>query len=91
MFICDSILNQDDEGNIGYILMVGVDYFVYLQPLHSDLPLLPEKRVFDDKLGYLISQGGRFTIKKICMSNWINGTSFKIQFESRKGTYRYKI
>ena len=35
--------------------MVGVDYFVYLQPLHSDLPSLPEKRVFDDKLGYLIS------------------------------------
>ena len=32
------------ENNTGYSLMVHVDYPVYLQPLHRDLPFLPEKK-----------------------------------------------
>ena len=61
MFTFEFILNYNEESDISYTLMVDGDYPVYcisciscimypvypvsLQPLHRDLPFLPEKRV----------------------------------------------
>ena len=32
--ICNFIMNYNEESNIGYTLVIDVDYPVYLQPLH---------------------------------------------------------
>ena len=47
MFTFDFIMNYDEEIDIGYSLMVDVDYPLYSQPSHRDLPILPEKRVIN--------------------------------------------
>ena len=36
------ILNYNDEGDIGYILEVDVDYPEHLHDLHKDYPMCPE-------------------------------------------------
>ena len=48
-----------------YTLIVDVDYPVYLQPLHKDLPFLPDKSVItkETKLAFI------FYDKKIYMSH----------------------
>ena len=40
-------MNYNKESVVSFTLMVGVDYPVYLQPLHRGLLFLPEKRVID--------------------------------------------
>ena len=45
MFTANFVVNYDNESDIGYILIVDVDYPGYLKPLYRDLPFLPEKRV----------------------------------------------
>ena len=47
MFTFDFVMNYNEESNIGYTLMVDVEYPVYLQPLDRDLSFLPEKRVIN--------------------------------------------
>ena len=37
-------MNYDREGNIGYKLMVDVNYPVWVQPLNRGLPFLSGKR-----------------------------------------------
>ena len=43
MFIFDFVMNYNEESNIGYTLMVDVEYPVYLQPLDRDFSFLVEK------------------------------------------------
>ena len=43
MFTEDFIKNYDEEGDVGYLLVVDIEYPKTLCMLHSDLPLLPEK------------------------------------------------
>ena len=40
-------MNYNKESIIGFTLIVGIDYHVYLQPSHRGLLFLPEKRVID--------------------------------------------
>ena len=47
MFTFVSVMNYNDKSNIGYTLMVDVDYPVYLKPIRRDLPFLSEKRVIN--------------------------------------------
>ena len=42
MFTEDFIKNYD-EGDVGYLLVVDIEYPKTLSMLHSDLPFLPEK------------------------------------------------
>ena len=41
------IMNYNKDSDIGYILMIDVQYPVYLQPLHRDLLFLHEKRIIN--------------------------------------------
>ena len=43
MFTEDFIKNYDEEGDVGYLLVVDIRYPKKLRMLHSDLPFLPEK------------------------------------------------
>ena len=43
MFTEDFIKNYDEEGDVGYLLVVDIEYPKTLCMLHSDLPFLPEK------------------------------------------------
>ena len=43
MFTEDFIKNYNEEGDIGYLLVVDIEYPKTLRMLHSDLPFLPEK------------------------------------------------
>ena len=43
MFTEDFIKNYDEEGGVGYLLVVDIEYPKTLHMLHSDLPFLPEK------------------------------------------------
>ena len=43
MFTEDFIKNYDEEGDIGYLLVLDIEYPKTLCMLHSDLPFLPEK------------------------------------------------
>ena len=42
-FTEDFIKSYDEEGDVGYLLVVDVEYPKALHMLHSDLPFLPEK------------------------------------------------
>lgn len=80
MFTFDFIMNYNEKLNIGYTLRVDVDYPVYSQPLQRDLTFLYETKVINgiNKLVYT------FYDKKLCMSNWIFKTSFKISLNAEK-------
>ena len=43
MFTEDFIKNFDEEGDVGYLLVVDIEYLKKFRMLHSDLPFLPEK------------------------------------------------
>ena len=43
MFTEDFIKSYDEEGDVGYLLVVDIEYPKALRMLHSDLPFLPEK------------------------------------------------
>ena len=59
--------------------MVDVDYPEYLQPLHRNVSLSPEKRIIS-RVTKLVCT---FYARKICLSSWITKTSFKAQLNSR--------
>ena len=42
-FTGDFIKNYDEEGDVGYLLVVDFEYPKTLRILHSDFPFLPEK------------------------------------------------
>ena len=43
IFTEDFIKNYDEEGDVGYLLVVDIEYPKKLRMLHNDLPFLPEK------------------------------------------------
>ena len=43
MFTEDFIKNYDEEGDVGYLLVIDIEYPKKLCMLHNDLPFLPEK------------------------------------------------
>ena len=43
MFTEDFIKNYDEEGNVGYLLVVDIEYPKTLRMLHSDLAFLPDR------------------------------------------------
>ena len=43
MFTEDFLKNYDEKGDVGYLLVVDIEYPKTLRMLHSDLPFLPEK------------------------------------------------
>ena len=43
MFPEDFIKSYNDEGDVGYLLVVDIEYPKKLRMFHSDLPFLPEK------------------------------------------------
>ena len=43
MFTEDFIKNYNEEGDVGYLLVVDIEYPKTLSMLHSDLPFLPDR------------------------------------------------
>ena len=43
MFTEDFIKSYDEEGDVGYLLVVDIEYPKTLSMLHSDLPFLPDR------------------------------------------------
>ena len=43
MFTEDFIKSYDEEGDVGYLLVVNIEYPKTLRMLHSDLPFLPDR------------------------------------------------
>ena len=43
MFTSDFITSYDEEGDVGYLLVVDFEYPKTLRMLHSDLPFLPDR------------------------------------------------
>ena len=43
MFTEDFIKSYDEEGDVGYLLVVDVEYPIKVHMLHSDLPFLPDR------------------------------------------------
>ena len=39
----DFIKSYDEEGNVGYLLVVDIEYPKIFRMLHSDLPFLPDR------------------------------------------------
>ena len=85
VFTFDFFINYDKERDIGCTLMVEVGYSKYLQPLHRDLPFLPEKRIIN-RVSKLLC-----TLWCVFVSNKIIKTSFKTPLNFKKSTCYYKI
>ena len=49
----DFIKSYDEEGNVGYLLVVDIEYPKTLRMSHSDLPFLPD-RMKDNKVKKLV-------------------------------------
>ena len=43
MFTEDFIKNYDEEGDVGYLLVVDIEYLKTLRMLHNDLPFLADR------------------------------------------------
>ena len=43
MFMEDFIKSYDEEGDVGYLLVVDIEYAKALRMLRSDLPFLPDR------------------------------------------------
>ena len=43
MFTEDFIKSYDEEGDVGYLLVVDVEYPIKIRMLYSDLPFLPDR------------------------------------------------
>ena len=43
MFMEDFIKSYDEEGDVGYLLVVDIEYPKILRMLHCDLPFLPDR------------------------------------------------
>ena len=43
MFTEDFIKSYDEEGDVGYLFVVDIEYPKALRMLHSDLPFLPDR------------------------------------------------
>ena len=52
MFTEDFIKNYDEESDVGYLLVVDIEYPKTLRMLRSDLPFLPDRMVI--KIDYVI-------------------------------------
>ena len=53
MFTEDFIKNYDEEGDVGYLLVVDIEYPKTFRMLHSDLPFLPN-RMKDNKVNKVV-------------------------------------
>ena len=85
MFTEDFIKNYDEEGDVGYLLVVDIEYPKTLRMLHSDLPFLPEKMKINKcpKLVYNLNDKENYSIHiaYCCIK-----TSIKSWFSIKKST-----
>ena len=86
MFTEDFIKNYDEEGDVGYLLVVDIEYPKKLRMLHSDLPFLPEE-IKNNKCTKLICN---ITDKKKLFNSYCCiKASIKSWFNIKKSTYCY--
>ena len=74
MFTEDFIKNYEEEGDVGYLLVVDIEYPKTLGMLHSDLPFLPEKMKINKcpKLVCNVTDKENYSIHIVCIKTSIN-------------------
>ena len=85
MFTEYFIKSCNEEGDVGYLLVVDIEYPKKLRMLHSALPFLPEKIKLNKYSKFICN----VTDKKIFNSYCCIKTSIKSWFKTYKGTWRY--
>ena len=83
MFTEDFIENYDEESDVGYLLVVDIEYPKKLRMLHSDLPCLPEKIKINKCTKLICNVSDK---KKLFNSYCCIKTSIKSWFKTYKGT-----
>ena len=74
MFTEDFIKSYDEEGDVGYLLVVDIEYPKTLRMLHSDLPFLPEKMKIDKcpKLVCNVTDKENYSIHIVALKQALN-------------------
>ena len=85
MFTEDFIKSYNEEGDVGYLLVVDVEYFKTLHMLHSDLPFLPEKMKINKCPKLVCNLNERKLFNSYCCIK----TSIKLWFSIKKSTQRH--
>ena len=85
MFTEDFIKNYDEEGDVGYLLVVDIEYPKKLRMVHSDLPFLPEKIKINNCPKLICN----VTDKEKSISYYCIKTSIKSWSSITKSTYCY--
>ena len=80
MFTEDFIKSYDEEGDVGYLLVVDIEYPKTLRMLHSDLPFLPDRMKVNKvkKLVYNVTDRENYSIHIVALKQALNhGLEFK--------------
>ena len=74
MFTEDFIKSYDEESDIGYLLVVDVEYPKNLHMLHSDLPFLPDRMKVNNvkKLVYNVTDKENYSIHIVALKQTLN-------------------
>ena len=74
MFTEDFIKSYDKEGDVGYLLVVDIEYTKALLMLHSDLPFLPDRMKVDNvkKLVCNITDKEKYSIHIVALKQALN-------------------
>ena len=74
MFTEDFIKSYDEESDIGYLLVVDVEYPKNLHMLHSDLPFLPDRMKVNNvkKLVYNVTDKENYSIHIVALKQALN-------------------
>ena len=86
MFTEDFIKNYDEEGDVGYLVVVDMEYPKRLRMLHSDLPFLPKKIKINKCTKLICNVTDK---KKLSNSYCCIKTSIKSWFKTYKGAWCY--
>ena len=84
IFTEDFIKSYDEEGDVGYLLVVDIEYQITLRMLHSDLPFLLDRMKVNKvkKLVCNVTDKKHYLLNSYCCIK----TSIKSWFKTYKGT-----
>ena len=74
MFTEDFIKSYDEKGNVGYLLVVDIEYPKTLRMLHSHLPFLPDRMKVNKvkKVVCNVTDKGNYSIRTVALKQALN-------------------
>ena len=84
IFTKDFIKSHDEEGDVGYLLVVDIEYPKTLRMLHSDLPFLPDRMKVNKvkKLACNVTDKENYSIHIVALKQALNHGSKLIRVHS---------